>query len=230
MRVEEVMTKRVVTIAPQASLKEASALLLDRRVSGVPVVDDGKLVGILSESDIVAKETSGYSNGEADTDEQRHLRRERAAQTVAEAMTPSPFTVEPWMGVWTAADLMAVHGVNRLPVVDTQGSLVGIVTRNDLVRAFARTDDDIERDIRENLLPSVGLGPQELEVQAERGVITLTGEIDLGAAADCLRRSVHLIPGVVRVLWKVESPTERLTADQDDLAGAHVGVKTPHRL
>jgi CBS domain-containing protein len=158
------MTRDVITVTPSSSLKTAVTLFLAHGISGLPVVEGGRLVGVLSESDIVAKETSGYSNGDLSRAEATHLQRERAAGTVAEAMTPDPVTAEPWTPIWAAADLMAVHDVNRLPVVDPGGSLLGIVTRADLVRAFARSDRAIEREIREHVLQSIDLGPNALEI------------------------------------------------------------------
>jgi CBS domain-containing protein len=207
MRVEEIMTRELLTVAPSTTLRQVAKLLPSRRISGVPVVEDGRLVGVLSESDIVAKETSGYRNGDVGPAEAEHLRRERAATTVGEAMAPEPLTIEPWMSIWAAADEMVVHDVNRLLVLDRSGQLVGIVTRDDLVRAFARTDQDVERDIRERLLPSVGLSPGDtLQVEVENGVVTISGEIDTEMACDCLRASVHLIPGVTEVRWHVDTP------------------------
>jgi CBS domain-containing protein len=198
------MTQDVFTVAPGTSLKEASAIFLARRVSGVPVVDGGRLVGVLSESDIVAKETSDYIEGEVSRAEALHLQREHQAETAGEAMTPDPVTVEPWMSVWAAADLMTIHGVNRLPVVGPTGDLVGIVTRDDLVRAFARSDDDLEREIRGQQLPSAGVHPNDLDVRVERGVVTVTGSLESDAAREALHRSLRLVPGVVRVDWHVE--------------------------
>jgi CBS domain-containing protein len=206
MRVEDVMTRDVITVTPSSPLKTAVTLFLAHGISGLPVVEGGRLVGVLSESDIAAKETSGYSDGDVSRAEATHLRRERAAGTVAEAMTPDPVTAEPWVPIWAAADLMAVHEVNRLPVVDAGGSLVGIVTRADLVRAFARSDRAIEREIRERLLPSVDLSRNALDITVARGVVTIRGEIDSELTSTCLRETVHLVPGVVRVEWQVETP------------------------
>jgi len=207
MRVQDIMTRDVVTVSPGASLKEAAELFETRHVSGLPVVEADRLVGVLSETDIVSKETSGFSNGEVAPAEAAHLRRERAAGTVGEAMTPGAVTVEPEFSVWVAADLMLVHDVNRLPVVDRTGELVGIVTREDLVRAFARSDRDIERDIREHVLPSVGLGPAALDVTVVQGIVTVTGDMDSEMACDCLHASVRLVPGVVHVAWHVVPAT-----------------------
>ena len=206
MRVEQAMTKDPISVDPSTSLKDAAPLFIENRISGLPVVEHDRLVGVLSESDIVAKQTSGYRNGEVSLVEAAHLRRERAAATVGEAMSSDPVTIEPWISIWAAADLMVVRDVNRLPVVDHHGRLVGIITRDDLVRAFARSDRAVERDIRDQLLPSVGLAPEDLDVAVSRGVVTVTGEMDCGMPCDCLRATVHLIPGVVAVEWKVEAP------------------------
>jgi CBS domain-containing protein len=206
MRVQDVMTRDVMTVTPSTELKDAALLLFTNHISGLPVVEGGRLLGVLSETDIVGKETSGHSNGEVTPDEARHLRRDRRATTAGEAMTTEVMTVEPWVSIWAAADLMVVHRVNRLPVVNEAGTLVGIVTRDDLVRAFARSDRDVERDIREHLLPSVGLGDRELEIKVEDGHVTVRGEIESKAMCDCLHASVRLIPGVVDVDWEVGRP------------------------
>jgi CBS domain-containing protein len=204
MRVEEIMARNLVTVRRSTTLKEAAPLILEHKISSVPVVEDGCLIGVLSESDIVAKETSGYSNGEVEPAEALHLQREREAATVSEAMTRDVVTIEPWVSIWAAADVMVVHDVNRLPVVDPHGMLVGLVTRTDLVRAFARSDRDIERDIREHLLPSVGLSPEAVKIGVRDGIVTVEGEVEQEIARECLRASVHLVPGVVEVAWHVE--------------------------
>jgi predicted transcriptional regulator len=187
MSVDEVMTRDVLTLAPDTSLEAARTFLLAHRISGAPVVDGRRVLGVISESDLAAG--SG-----------------RAA-TVAGAMTEAPVTAEPSLSLWAAADLMAAHSVNRLPVVDDDGALVGIVTRGDLIRAFARSDEDIERELREMLLPWAGVEPYDpLEVHVERGVVTVTGEILSDLGQHSLRHSIHLVPGVVRVEWHVAAP------------------------
>jgi CBS domain-containing protein len=201
MRIEDVMTREVVSVPPSMSLKDAARLCAEHTISGLPVVDEGRLVGVVSEGDVVAKETSGYEDvSEA---EEAGLRRRRAAVTVGEAMTADPIVVERWNSLPFAADLMIVHGVNRLPVIDRSGALVGIVTRTDLVRAFARSDADVEEDIRTRLLPSVGLSPSALDITVERGIVRISGAVESEVVEGCLRATIHLIPGVVEVDWRV---------------------------
>jgi CBS domain-containing protein len=139
--VEQLMTAPVVTVPPNRSLKEVALLLVEHRISGVPVVEDGTVLGVVSEGDIVAKER-GATTPAPDgllawlfgNDEE--ITAKLAARTAADAMSSPTVTIESWRSAATAAALMTDRGVNRLPVVD-RGRLVGIVTRADLVRAFA---------------------------------------------------------------------------------------------
>ena len=144
------------TVEPLTPLKEVARLLVERRVSGVPVVDDdGTVVGVVSEGDILVKERDRQSPASLlghllEWDEGNRLRRE--ARDAADAMTGPAVTIRPSRSVSEAASLMLDRSVNRLPVVDQHGKLVGIVTRADLVRAFARSDEEIEREIREDVI------------------------------------------------------------------------------
>jgi osmotically-inducible protein OsmY len=106
--------------------------------------------------------------------------------------------------------------VHRLPVV-RDGVLLGIVTRADLVRAFTRTDDDLAREIRDDVLRrSLWLEPGAVEVSIERGEVVLTGEIEARSDAEVLRKLVQRVPGVVsvrsNVLYRVDDLQHTLTA------------------
>ena len=131
MRVEEVMCRDVVTVSQSTPLKDVARILLERRISGLPVVDDeGRVVGVVSEGDIVSKER-GVEQGAVHgyhwlfgPDDGEALKRE--ARTAAEAMTSPAVVVRPQRSVAEAARLMVEQSVNRLPVV-SEGNLVGIV-------------------------------------------------------------------------------------------------------
>ena len=203
MRVENVMTHNVVTVTPSTSLKEVAALLVARDVSGVPVVDaDGELVGVVSERDLLAKERSdvgkpdgllGWFLGE-DIDAEKHW-----ARTAGEAMTKPAITIEKWRSTAAAAGLMAEHGLKRLPVIHN-GELVGIVTRRDLVRAFARSDQEIQRDIEEQVIArSFWLPPDSIQVIVRAGDVSLAGTVDSEAVQAALAAEVARVPGVVSV-------------------------------
>ncbi len=185
MRVQDVMTVDVATVNPESSLKDVARELSGRRISGMPVVDgDGRVVGVISEADVLAKEESEPEAG-------------RAAR---EVMTSPAITIEPHWPVAIAADRMIEAGVNRLPVVQ-QGRLVGIVTRADLVRAFARSDEQIAGDIREMvaLQQELWRDQQPVDVRIDAGEVTLAGEVRRREEALVLPKMVQTVPGVVSV-------------------------------
>lgn len=218
MKVEDVMTKEVVTVRPDTSLKQVAAVLAERRISGLPVVDeDGEIVGVVSEADILFKER-GPAGRKGVLARLRHpfgtegqLKLE--ARTAAEAMTAPAKTAVPWRSVATAAAQMLDSGINRLPVVDQDGKLVGIVTRADLVRAFARPDADIQQEIRQDVLERTLLLTEPLTVAVDEGRVTLSGWVDRRADAESISAFVAKVPGVVEVesavSWREEDGKRR---------------------
>ena len=214
MKVKDVMTKDVLTVRPDASLKDAAMLLAERRVSGLPVVDPrGEVVGVISEGDILFKET-GQRPKEGILERWfslplQEFQSKLAARTVQEAMTAPPMTIRPNRPVAEAAKAMIDQAVNRLPVVDDAGVLVGIVTRADLVRAFVRSDEAIEREIREDVIRrSLWIEPDLIRVRVERGEVQLEGMVETKAEAELLPEFVQRVPGVVSVLSKLRWNTE----------------------
>jgi CBS domain-containing protein len=211
VKVAEAMTRDVVTVSPQTPLKEAAELLARHRISGIPVVDESGVVGVLSEADIVARSTGSR--------ESRSLIREflstrdpgpdMEAASAGEAMTSPAITIAPERLVAEAARVMVERGVNRLPVVDGS-QLVGIVTRADLVRAFVRPDDELEREIREDVAGALWIDPSQLEITVENGAVTLAGEVERRVDADLLERFAAAVPGVVSVSsdlkWRLDEP------------------------
>jgi CBS domain-containing protein len=130
-------------------------------------------------------------------DPQRAAKRE--ARTAAEAMTCPALTIEHGRPVAEAARTMVERAVNRLPVV-AEGRLVGIVTRADLVRAFARSDADLEREIRDDvLLRTMWIDPGRLRVDVAGGEVTLGGELETRTEAELVTAHVARVPGVVSV-------------------------------
>ena len=209
MRVQDLMTTNVLTVRTSAPLKDAAALLAERRISGVPVVDDDRhVLGVLSEGDILFKESGPP---------ERPSMLERllavpsigfdpklGARTVGEAMSAPALTIGPRRPVTEAATTMIEEGVNRLPVVDDEKHLIGIVTRADLVRAFVRSDAELEREIREDVLRRMmWMEPGMVSVEVADGEVRLTGEVETKTDAEILPRLVQRVPGVVGVLSKV---------------------------
>ena len=218
MKISELMHAEVVTVAPTTSLKDVASLLVEHRISGLPVcLPDGRVVGVVSEADILMKEQglplelSGFLGrilDDAYGDVQRY-----EARTAADAMTSPAITVSPNQDVTEAARLMTTKHVNRLPVVEGS-TLVGIVTRADLVRAFQRSDEAIAREIDEDvLLATLWIAPGAVEVVVEDGVVTLTGMVETHTIAEIVEAYVHRVPGVVAVEshleWHVEDAGRR---------------------
>jgi CBS domain-containing protein len=203
MQVHEVMTTDVMTVGPDIGLKAAARLMIDRGISGLPVVDDaGKLVGIITEADFVKQE--------ADRSHRRYRRlldalfgeREHrlGGETVADAMTRHPIVIDPETRVAEAAREMSDRGIKRLPVVNDRGELVGIVSRADIMAAFVRPDDVIATQIREDVIERIlMIDPGTVQVKVAEGVAVLAGTVPTRTDARLLEELTRRLEGVVRV-------------------------------
>jgi CBS domain-containing protein len=203
MKVADVMNTEVVTVGPRTPLKEVGRLMVTRRISGVPVVDDDETVlGVVSEADILVKERGRAGTSslfervlELDTRPEKYR-----ARDAADAMTTPAVTIRPTRSLSEAAALMLDRSVNRLPVVDPHRRLVGIVTRADLVRAFVRDDAEIESEIREDVvLKTCWQSPDRFHLEVRNGEVSLEGRVADADSADMLLRFVERVPGVVNV-------------------------------
>jgi len=208
MLVEKLMTRQVAAVMPEASLKGAAAVLAQRHVSGLPVIDGNRVVvGVLSESDIVYRETGGSDSAhfvQSLTLPKDQPDRKAQATTVRDAMSSPAITIESRHPIDRAARIMVNKGVRRLPVVDAEGHLVGIVTKADLVRAFIRSDDELAREIREDVLERrLWLKPEAIDVHVHDGEVELSGQVETRADAQLIPGFVEQIPGVMNVLSKL---------------------------
>jgi CBS domain-containing protein len=196
------MTTDVMTVAPDTDLRQVAALLVQKRISGVPVVEGERVVGVVSERDILFKErpSDGLHRGVlAWLMDEGDLMLKVDARTALSAMTSPAVTIGPARSVADAAALMLEEGVSRLPVLEGT-RLVGIVTRHDLVRAFARTDEEIWQEIETDpLIRSYWRRPGSYDVSVENGVVTLTGKVDSKEHAHLVEAFVDRVPGVVAV-------------------------------
>jgi CBS domain-containing protein len=203
MKIRDLMTTDVVTVTPDTTLKDAAALLVERRISGLPVVDaSGRVLGVLSEADILVKE-GGEKRREGMLawlfERDDVLEDKLAATTVGEAMSAPAVTVRSNAPVHKAAARMVEEGINRLRVVD-DGTLLGIVTRADLVRAFTRSDEEIANEIRNEILRrTLWLEPGAVSVEVADGVVDVTGQVETETDAELLPLFIERVPGVVSV-------------------------------
>lgn len=150
MLVKAIMTKNPITVTGSMEIVKAAKLLLDRRINGVPVVDEeGKLVGILCQSDIIVQQKKlpvpsffSFLDGYISLGSTKGFEKEVkkiAATTVADAMTPNPVTVGPDSDIETVAALMVDHNLYTLPVVE-KGMLVGVIGKVDILRTLMPAD------------------------------------------------------------------------------------------
>ena len=214
VRVGDVMTPDVVSVTPDTPLKDVAAALVERGISGLPVCDaDGAVVGVLSEADMLVKQggsperSGGLFAWLVETASAPDLAKLRA-HTAGEAMTSPAVTVETASPVSEAARTMVSLGVNRLPVVE-DGRLVGIVTRADLVRLFTRSDEEIARDIRQDVVKRLWIAPERIEIEVEQGEVVLRGEVDTEVEAGLLEKRIPLVAGVVGVRSELSWAVDR---------------------
>jgi CBS-domain-containing membrane protein len=203
MKVRDLMTTDPVTTTPDASLKEAARLMVRSQVSGLPVMDGDKVVGILTEGD--------YLRREADREQPYRLsllealfgegsKDAPAVEKVSEVMTDKVVTIGPDATVSEAARVMAHRNIKRLPVLDVEDRLIGIISRADVVNAFTKPDEVIEDEIREDIVRRLlFLEPDAIDVRVADGVVTLSGQLENRTEAHLLEELSRRITGVVKV-------------------------------
>ncbi len=216
MKVRDVMTRTVVSVPSNAPLKEVAQLIVDNRISGLPVVDqDGAVLGVVSEADFLMKEQGpeairhrSFARFRGESQESRDQLAKLEAVSAGGAMTAPAITIESNCRISEAAALMIARRVNRLPVVE-QGRLVGIVTRADLVRAYVRSDEQLTETIRQEvLLRILWLDPALFAVIVTDGVASISGRVERRSTAEMIEPSVGMVPGIVDVhadvAWNVD--------------------------
>jgi CBS domain-containing protein len=214
MNAADVMTTRVISVAPEASVAEVARLLLDNRISAVPVIDGtGRLVGIVSEGDLVRRVESGT---------ERHrswwLRALSDASSLAaeyvkarglharDVMTVTVATISPEASLPSIATVLETRGIKRVPVV-RDGKVVGIVSRANLLQALAAKADALpaasvtDSDIRDRLLDELSHHPWWADsiytnVIVTDGVVHAWGLVQTEAERRALRVAAERIAGV----------------------------------
>lgn len=215
-KIRDVMTESVLSVRTETPLREVARLLGDHRISGLPVVDaEGTVVGVVSEADLLMKEQGPdaiphrrFARFLGESRESRAQLAKLRATTAGEAMSAPAVTIGADGRVSAAAALMVARKVNRLPVVE-DGKLLGIVTRADLVRAYVRSDEELVRTIREDvLLRILWLDPTSFTVLVKDGVATIGGWVERRTTAQMIERAVRMVPGMLDVRSDVAWETD----------------------
>jgi CBS domain-containing protein len=200
--VRDVMTTGVVTVDRITPYKEVAGLLAEHRISAVPVLVMGRHVaGVVSEDDLLTARDKAAR--EAQTGKTGHLPwthhqgKLHPKLTAGEIMSSPAITIHPDAPIPRAARLLHDHNIKRLPVVDPDGKLIGIVSRRDLLRVFLRPDAQIAQQVRELLAEILLTDPASLTVAVHGGVVTLAGQPGPDDQRD-------LIPVAVRLIWDID--------------------------
>jgi CBS domain-containing protein len=191
------MTKDVVTVTPDATVKAVARLLVDRAINAVPVVDvDGRLMGIVSERDLLPLETHHDPRRHAMPNGNGSAAAPPPGRTAGELMTRDVVALPPDADVADVARLMIDHRIKQIPIVEGH-RVVGIVARRDLLNVLARTDTDIHLELSDLLDDEVrAIGRYRAEVVG--GVVTLRGPVDTESRR-LARAMAWTVPGVIGV-------------------------------
>ncbi|MFD4605760.1 CBS domain-containing protein [Streptomyces sp. NPDC058464] len=200
--VSDVMTRTVAAIGRDAPFRDVVTLMEEWKVSALPVLErDGQVIGVVSEADLLPKEE--FRDGDPD----RFIQRQRlddmakaGAVTAEELMSTPAVTVRASATLAQAARAMARQKVKRLPVVDAEGMLEGIVSRSDLLKVFLRGDEELAAEVRHEVVDRLfPLSADHIQVEVTDGVVTLTGWVDDEGVAGVAQRLARAVEGVVDI-------------------------------
>ncbi|MYZ49276.1 CBS domain-containing protein [Propylenella binzhouense] len=213
MNAADVMTKDVITVPPEMTVREAAEILLQHRISAVPVVDAaGKLVGILSEGDLVRRHEIGTERRRSwwlqvfsDTSASGQDYVKSHGLRVADIMTRDVVTADESTSLAEIANRLERYGVKRLPIV-RDGRVVGIVSRSNLVRALASVPISVpaaaasDNEIRESVMAHIRAQPWGMpwltNASVHDGVVEIWGMVNSDDERRAIRVAAESTPGV----------------------------------
>jgi len=209
--VSDVMTYNVVAVRLEAEFKEIVAVMHRRRVSAFPVLDDSdRVIGVVSEADLLPREAYPARPAASRDEPRRQVPAKANALTAAELMTSPAITISADATVTEAARVMHGHRVKRLPVVDADGRLAGIVSRVDLLGVYDRPDAQICNEITERVIAGDFIfDPREFTVTVSGGVVTIAGRVAGQDVALSLLEAVWDVAGVVDVRDRLSYPVQK---------------------
>jgi CBS domain-containing protein len=208
--VKDVMTSNVIWMKQDTPFPAIAAAFRQHRVGAFPVVNTaGKVIGVVSEADLLAKLALGGGDdrlpGMIHGIRRRQRVRKARATTAGDLMSVLPVTVSLEDTVEQAARLMFLHRVKHLPVVDADDRLVGMISGADVLSVFHRPDEDIRNEVLAAVVSSASL-PDAIGISVRDGIVTLTGTADSGETARDITGRVRHIEGVVAVRDRLDYP------------------------
>jgi CBS domain-containing protein len=206
--VKDVMSTHVIAVRQGAPYKEMAAMMHDQRVSAFPVIDDdNKVTGVVSEADLLTKEALEGTVPRTLLSRDERVRKQTTAVTAADLMTKPPVTIGADEPVTSAARLMFDQRVKRLPVVSDDGTLIGIVTRTDVLSVYSRPDAEIQRRVTQDLILGTFLcDPYEFTVTVKDGIVTIEGTPETSLVGNHMIAAIRHMEGVVAVRDRLSFP------------------------
>jgi CBS domain-containing protein len=208
--VKDVMSTHVIAVRQNAPYKDMAAMLRDQRVSAFPVLDDdNKVIGVVSEADLLAKEALEGTVPRTLLSRQERVRKLVNARTAADLMTKPPVTIGPDEPVTHAARLMFDQRIKRLPVISDDGTLIGIVSRADVLSVYSRPDADLQRQVTQDLMVGPFLfDPDRFTVTVKDGIVTIEGTPETTMAGLDIIDATRRMEGVVAVRDRLSYPPD----------------------
>jgi|HubBroStandDraft_2_1064218.scaffolds.fasta_scaffold200314_2 CBS domain-containing protein len=209
--VKDVMSTHVIAVRQGAPYKEMAAMLHEQRVSAFPVIDeDNKVIGVVSEADLLTKEAlEGTVPRTLQSLTRQSVRTRVNAVTAADLMTKPAVTIGPGESVTHAARLMFDRRVKRLPVTSDDGTLIGIVTRSDVLSVYSRSDTDIQRQVTQDLILGTFLCDSDrFTVTVRNGIVTIKGTPETSQVGLDIISAIRHMEGVVFVRDRLSYPQD----------------------
>lgn len=200
--VGDLMTDKVVRVQRGTTFKEIVAVLQEFDITAVPVVDDGERpVGVVSEADLLRRASGSASRAALLTADPTAAQPTTADALTAEGLMSAPAVcARPDWTVVEAVQALEEHGVKRLPVVDDDGQLAGVVSRGDLLRIFLRPDRSIRSEIIEDVVVrTLSLPASSVGVEVADGRVVLSGTVPRPSILPVLERLCRSVDGVIDV-------------------------------
>ncbi|MFD5746333.1 CBS domain-containing protein [Streptomyces sp. NPDC127033] len=201
-RAGDLMTSDAVRAGPATPVADVARVLAEHGIGGVPVVDDDdKVLGVVTRSDLTRRGGGRGLSGRPGT----------TGTTAGELMSVPAVTVRAVDSVALTGRTMAARDVGRLPVVDEEARIVGIITRRDLLRVFVRPDSDLRDEILDEVVVrALWLDPAPLTVSVVDGVVTLRGRLGCAADVSVAAGMTSRVAGVVAVVNELTGPVGAL--------------------
>ena len=211
-RVCDVMAVPALSVTEHTSYKQVARLLSEHQLSALPVLSrGGRVIGVVSEADLLHKQERHHSArpGGMTWRLNRKAAAKAEARTAGQLMASPAVTIHPDAPVGSAARLLNSHHLRRLPVVDPDGRLLGIVSRRDLLCVFLRPDEEIATEVRAALADVLLADPAAVHVRVGEGLVSLTGQVAATGQIAMATDLISAIDGVVAVRNELTGSTRR---------------------